>query len=175
MKSKLIIFLILSGQVLFAGGIKDKAELQIKEITGSGTMLTFSKIAIDPKVKKGIENKSQQKFFRDDVYVWKVNRRDSLIAYAILDNVLGKSMPITFLTVFDTTGSLLATRVVKYREAYGGAISNHNWLDQFKNRSIENNNREIDTITGATISVQAISKGIKKLILLFPFIQKEIN
>ena len=154
----------------------DKAELQISEIFGTHVTFAFNKISIDPAVKSEIEKEIRQRFFRSEVYAWKVSLMDTLQGYVLHDNVLGKSMPITFLVAFDTAGIVIAARVVKYREAYGGAISNYNWLDQFKKTSIVNYSKNnIDAISGATISVNAIKKKKKKLTLLFPFIQKKIN
>jgi len=174
MKFKIITFLFLIYTFTFAGEIKDKAELQIKQVLGMDTKLAFSKIAIAANIKSEIEKKSQQRFFRDEVYLWKIMQKDTLLAFAILDNVPGKSMPITFLAIFDTLGTVVAARIVKYREAIGGAISNYTWLSQFKNVSSANIDKQnIDAISGATISVNAITKGIKKLTLLFPFIQKK--
>ena len=125
-----------------------------------------------------IEKKVQQKFFSDFIYVWQVFEEDSLAGLAVLDNVRGKSMPITFLTVFSNTGEIKSARIIKYRESIGGEVENSAWLNQFVGKSATGEfevGREIDAISGATISVHAITRGIKKLALLFPLIQKSIN
>ena len=55
-----------------------------------------------------------------ELNVWKIELSDSTYRFAILDNVKGKSMPITFLTIFDDKNELKNAAVIKYREAYLG-------------------------------------------------------
>jgi Na+-translocating ferredoxin:NAD+ oxidoreductase RnfG subunit len=95
-----------------------------------------------------------------------------------MDNVLGKSMPITFLVILNNEGSILATEVIKYREAYGGEVGNKNWLAQFTHFSDTSDfklGKNIDGISGATISVNSLSKGIQKIATLFPLIKDKLN
>ena len=76
---------------------------------------------------------------------------------------------LTFLTIFDNSGSIFNVSIIKYREAYGGEIRNKNWLKQFSEYTDISNYKlgnGIHAISGATISVQSISKGIHKLTLI---------
>ena len=82
-------------------------------------------------------------------------------------------MPITFLVLFNEHQEVIYSSIIKYREAYGGEISGRNWLDQFlgmKQDSLFKHGKEIDGITGATLSVKSFTKGISKLSLLLPYI-----
>ena len=95
-----------------------------------------------------------------------------------MDNVIGKSMPITFLVILNNEGAILASKVIKYREAYGGEVGNKNWLSQFNkltNSSEYIVGENIDGISGATISVNSLSKGIQKIAVLFPLIKDKLN
>jgi Na+-translocating ferredoxin:NAD+ oxidoreductase RnfG subunit len=181
MKINIILLLLLffvNIQYLPAGEIRDKTEAVVNTFAGHEATLRFQKLLINPKQKKDIEIQVRQRFFKNFVYVWKINVGDSLKGYAVLDNVYGKSMPITFLVIFDTTGKIMTTEIIKYREAYGGQIANKNWLNQFTGMGKESafkKGADIDAISGATISVNAITKGIKKLVLLFPYIQISVN
>ena len=93
------------------------------------------------------------------------------LCFAVMDNVIGKSMPITFLSIFDSNGKILNSSIIKYREGYGGEVSGKKWLAQFdgmKSDSLYNYPRHISGISGATISVKSVTKGIAKLSLLAP-------
>lgn len=172
------LFLLLSFNFLLAGEIKTITENEILKNFDPDTKIEIVKYSLNGIYITEIEKQAQQRFNADFVYIWKVIENDSLVAVALLDNVTGKSMPITFLTIFSTGGEIIYTRVIKYRESIGGEIENVQWLEQFIGKNITNEfkvGREIDAISGATISVNAITRGIKKLTLLFPFIQKEIN
>ena len=100
---------------------------------------------------------------------------DSIRAIGLMDNVLGKSLPITFLVLFDLKGTIIKSSIVKYREPYGGGVSNSNWNTQFEGKNFKSSfdvGDDIQGISGATISVNSVSKGIKKLTILFNEINK---
>ena len=89
-----------------------------------------------------------------DIYVgnipWKVN-----------DNDLKE--------LFSQYGDVESAKIIKYREAYGGEVSSKKWLIQFNSypdSSIYKVGNDIAGITGATISVHSITKGIRKLSML---------
>ncbi len=118
-------------------------------------------------------NISFQKFFRKEVNCWHIINDDSTQYYAILDNVKGKSLPITFLTIFDENKQVYDSEIIKYREGYGGEVANKSWLNQFINYTDSSNYNvggAISGISGATISVNSVSKGIYKLSILIDYI-----
>lgn len=83
-------------------------------------------------------------------------------------------MPITILAVLDTSGVIRQASIVKYRETVGGAVQNGNWLAGFIGRDKSSSykiGREIDAISGATISVRSVTRGMYKLTLIFPYIK----
>ena len=95
------------------------------------------------------------------------------MAYAFLDNVIGKSMPITFLVILNINGNIINSNVIKYREAYGGEVGNSTWLQQFINRnnnSSYNIGKDINGISGATI----LGDGTVALIIDISSIGKNI-
>lgn len=155
---------------LIFGGIRDKTEELILNDFGNHVSLTYEKYTMDKTIRKRIEKKVFQKFFNNFIYVWKITQNDTIIGYALLDNVKGKTMPITFLVNFDTAGTIRSTHVVKYREAIGGEIESWRWNSQFVGRSYKSSfmvGSEIDGISGATISVNSMTAGVFKLSLLF--------
>ncbi|MBA7544485.1 hypothetical protein ES705_36841 [subsurface metagenome] len=97
---------------------------------------------------------------------------------AILDNVYGKSQPITFLVILSADGTIKKTAIIRYREPYGGAVASQRWLNQFTGLSSSDKfsvNQEIDAISGATISVGSVTVGIYKLTLLWEYYLKNIQ
>ena len=129
-------------------------------------------------VKSQLQNTAQQVFYRDELYYWTISKNDSTLAHAFLDNVLGKSMPITFLVLLNTKGEIISSEVIKYREAYGAEVGNKNWLSQFIHFSDTSDysvGKNIDGISGATISVNSLSRGIRKIALLYPLVKDELK
>ena len=149
---------------------------EIKILFPDSKSIIYSKYKIPKQSIKYIQNNVKQKFFRPEVNTWTIISKDSLKYYAILDNVKGKSLPITFLTIFDDSSRVYYNSIIKYRESYGGEISSKNWLNQFNaytDLSKYKVGDDINNITGATISVNSITKGIRKLSYLIYEIIKD--
>lgn len=148
---------------------RSEVEEIIKSYFSTEIRLDFLRYEIPKKIRNDIEKESGQKFFKDFLDMWEVYQGDELTATALIDNVYGKSQPITFMLIINRRGEIIATEIIKYREPYGGQISNKRWLKQFEGKDISSSFKtgdEISTISGATISVNSITRGIKKLVLL---------
>ena len=168
---------IFSGSQLIAGGIKDDAESLIKSYFGNEVSVDFKKVSVDPELQRTISKKVKQRFYRNEVYTWKIMKDDDIRGYAILDNVKGKSLPITFLVLFDPNGQVIHSAVIKYREPIGGEIGHPNWNRQFLGYTADSLFRvgqDIDGISGATISVNAMTRGIHKLSYLIQTIKNKL-
>ena len=169
---KMILFNVMFITFAFSSEIMDKTVQTIKSFYQKEIKLENKKFSIPKKLKKIIQNKVKQKFYRDQIYYW-IIEVDGKKHYALLDNTIGKTMPITFLVMFNENQEVIHSSIIKYREGYGGEISGRHWLDQFlgmKNDSLFKFEKEIDGITGATISVKSFTKGISKLSLLLPYV-----
>ena len=166
----LLLILIIAFISISANDLKSKSENTIKNIFGKSVEYKLVKWRIPPKLKLSIENEVKQKFHQDFLYSWKITKKGDLVGIAIIDNVIGKSMPITFLVIFDMEGKILKSEIIKYREPYGGGVAAESWNEQFIGKD-ENSGykvgEDIQAISGATISVHSVSKGIKKLSLIF--------
>lgn len=174
MKKNLILILFLS--ISFSSKITDNTEKQLNAYFPNHISMDWSIYKISKDIKKSIQNIVKQKIFRDEINLWVITDQDSSKYYAMLDNVKGKSMPITFLCVFDSTPSVKHSSIIKYREPYGGEVGSKKWLSQFTaytNSSSYKVGKEISGISGATISVNSISKGIHKLSMLIHEIIKD--
>jgi Na+-translocating ferredoxin:NAD+ oxidoreductase RnfG subunit len=150
--------------------IRQITEKILKQELGKSVSISEEKYIIPAKAKKNAESGSKQKFSNDFIYIYKVTEKGKLKAYGFLDNVKGKAMPITFLVIFNTKGTILASHIVKYREQYGGEVADREWNKDFKGKDANSDytvGKSIDSISGATISVNSVAKGIKKLAILF--------
>ncbi len=166
-------FAVLLQTMVFAG-IKDDTETMIVQHFGSDIEFSFTKYDLPTGFKTPIEREVKQRFYSSFVYIWVVSEEDSIIGYALLDNVKGKSMPITFLVMYNTQGEVAHSNVVKYREPIGGDVGRSSWLEQFIGKSNKSVYDDIDGISGATISVHAVTKGIHKLTLLLDEIKMDL-
>lgn len=154
---------------LFSGGIKDLAETYLIRTLGEDIIIEVDKFVIPKNLKQKIEIEVRQRFYTDFIYIYTLKKNKEVIGYALLDNVLGKVQPITFLVLYDKSFVVTDLKVLIYREEHGGEVRNDIWTEQFKGKNNNSNfklGEDIDGISGATISSKSITNGVKKLTLL---------
>src|SRR5207237_10762235 len=103
----------------------------------------------------------------DSGSVLRVSRADSLLGFAAVGNVLGKDQPITFLVAVDPADRLKDVDILVYREPYGGEVAYEPWRRQFRGKTAADPiavGRDIRSISGATISVQAVTAGVRRIL-----------
>lgn len=95
---------------------------------------------------------------------------ENITGYALIDNEIGKTEPITFMTAMTKTGQVKAIEILVYRESYGSEVTQKSFLNQFKNKKTGDPltlGKNIQNITGATLSSRAVTKGAKRALLLW--------
>jgi hypothetical protein len=98
------------------------------------------------------------------ITVLRIALGDSLQGFALVRDVKGKDLPITFLVAVDPSGVVRDVDILVYREPYGGEVAYENWRRQFRGAGADNPlrvGREIRGISGATISVHAVTLGVR--------------
>jgi len=103
----------------------------------------------------------------DSTTVLRVSRRDSLLGFAEVGNVIGKSEPITFLVAIGPDDRLKDVDILVYREPRGGEVAYEAWRKQFRGKSAADSLRVgkgIRSISGATISVHAVTAGVRRML-----------
>lgn len=159
-------------------GIKEETESLIYENFGDSVSVLFKKFTIPKEVKYFAEKKAGLRFLKKHIYTWKITIADSLVGYAYLDNVKGKSQPITFVVFYDSDGAVVGSHIIKYREPIGGEVSHKSWLNQFSGKSQDSMyvvGKDIDAISGATISVNAVTRGIHRSSYVIQYLLEKAN
>ncbi|AFH49498.1 Hypothetical protein IALB_1791 [Ignavibacterium album JCM 16511] len=175
MKTLTILFLFLN-VLTFSQDIKENIAQALHNCFGNNIRTEYEKLRIENKLRNEIEKKAGQKFFSEEIYFYKIFDENKIKGYALLDNVYGKSLPITFMVMFDLNGKILCSDIIKYREPYGGAVQSKEWNSQFKGKDAQSEffvGKDVSSISGATISVNSVTKGIKKLTLLIKSLLKK--
>ncbi len=165
----MICFILFCINFINAADIETDVEDILTSEFGSNIRIYHEKFDIPVELKTQAEKQVQQKFFKNYIHIWLICQGDSIAGIAILDNTYGKSLPITFLLIIHPTGRIHRIDIIRYREPYGGAIGSRRWLDQFIGKSAKDNfeiDREIDSISGATISVQSVTRAVHKLLVM---------
>ena len=84
------------------------------------------------------------------------------VGYMLIDNIIGKSFPITFMTVFNLDGTVRDVEIMVYREPQGWEVRNKSFRSQFYGKNSSTDSRDIMSISGATLSATSITRGVYK-------------
>ena len=97
----------------------------------------------------------------DSFYV--IKEGGSISGYIVVANAPSKFHQFDYYIIFNKNAYILKIEILKYRENYGAEICSKRWLKKFNHISTSNYakyNREIDGISGATISVNSLKKDV---------------
>ncbi len=89
--------------------------------------------------------------------------------YAVIDDALGKSEPITYLVAVDPELRVRSIEILAYRESRGGEVRQPEWRAQFTGKSAASKlavGSDIRNIAGATISCRSVTDGVRRELAL---------
>ena len=113
----------------------------------------------------------------EDSYVTFIARKgDAVLGYAVIVEEIGKHRPMTFVVGVGSNLKIRDAALMVYREAYGGEVRDRRFLRQYKGKDLKDPLlpfRDIQNISGATLSVEAIGRGSKKALALVDAIYVE--
>jgi Na+-translocating ferredoxin:NAD+ oxidoreductase RnfG subunit len=105
-----------------------------------------------------------------NIRIWKAMRDGSVLGHFFTDEVVGRQDLITYAIGIDTTGSLRDLEIMSYRESHGGEVRNPSWRAQFNQRDNLEQLRfrtDIKNISGATLSSEHVTQGVRWLLALW--------
>jgi Na+-translocating ferredoxin:NAD+ oxidoreductase RnfG subunit len=97
--------------------------------------------------------------------VFRAQQGATLLGHAFVVEEIGKHRPITFVVGLRPDGRVADVAVMAYREAYGGEIRSTRFLSQYRDKrpgDAVRPYRDIRNVAGATLSVEAASRAVKK-------------
>ena len=159
--------LLVYSALTLAGGVYQENDNFIKESFPSGS---FEKKVIwpDAAIQQQMQEILGHKYKGLRIRYWINNRR----SVWILDEI-GKEKPITTGIVIDNN-KIERVKILAFRESRGWEVKHGFFTNQFNNAGLSDNNtsdknqldRHIDNISGATLSVRAVSKLARIALLL---------
>lgn len=135
---------------------------QAQQLMFAGQTLTPYPLALSAAQVTAIERDSGVKVFPGSVRAWK-----AADGYFLTDSVIGKHDLINYAVALGADGKIRRLEILEYREAYGGEVRNEHWRAQFVGRrhgdpvSI---GHDIQNISGATLSCEHLTDGIRRLL-----------
>ena len=97
------------------------------------------------------------------------HRGATTLGQAVVLKETGKSLPFRFLVSIRPGGAVDQVLVLDYREPRGYEIERSSFLRQFRSRTLGDpirRGRDIRNITGATLSVDSLARGVRRALAL---------
>ncbi len=140
--------------------IQKKVDKQIIE-TFKVEEFIFTEVSIDLEIARTLPSA----FGKDNLF--KIEAEESFLGYAYVSKAFGKVDYFDYLVLLDEDLIILKTKILVYREDYGGEIGSKRWLKQFIGKTQNDELKygvNIAAIAGATISVQVMTKAMNDLL-----------
>lgn len=171
--NKITGFILVLALTLFGFGLpqklKKKVDKEIEKVFGAND-LTMTSV----EVPNSINTQLPAKITSDNFF--KLLEGDSVVGYIFVDNAPSKTATFDYLVVFNDQLSVVHSKVLIYREEYGGEIGSKRWLQQFMGKTGQDRvdyQTNIDGISGATISVRSMTNSMDNLLQTVGILQEK--
>lgn len=108
--------------------------------------------------------------------LFKIETNNSLLGYAYLSKAPSKTALFDYLILLDKDLIVLKSKVLIYREEYGGEIGSTRWLKQFIGKKGGDDLKygdNIVAISGATISVRSMTNAMNDFLKSISILQNK--
>jgi Na+-translocating ferredoxin:NAD+ oxidoreductase RnfG subunit len=143
-----------------------------KEIVKTFNIETFNftSVEINSDISKDLPSNFEENNF------FKIEDNNGFLGYAYLSKAPSKTAQFDYLVLLDKDLIVLKSKVLIYREEYGGEIGSTRWLKQFIGKKGGDELKygdNIMAISGATISVRSMTNAMNNLLESLRIIQSK--
>lgn len=167
--------LLVASLLLLAGGAPETSAevyLTVKEAPGAVFPEADSFERKDIQVTEEFRGRLKRKVGRAKPSIWEpfyisfiAQREGKAIGYAVICEEIGKHRPITFIVGVTLEGKVKDVAIMMYRESVGSEVRYKGFLAQFQGKKLQDPMRpyrDIRNVSGATLSVRALTRGVRK-------------
>ena len=112
------------------------------------------------------------------VIAYSVKEGAQVGGYALEDTVKGKWGGIHYLVALTLEGNVVEVVILDYKEIRGKPIAKRRFLRQYLGKTAQDPlqvRKDIDGVTGATISSRSLTEGVRKLLDAFQLIKSDLD
>ncbi len=164
------ITLLVEPEALKAVFPEEGVKITEKKITLSWEQLNAAKKSLGGRLTHSSANKEDQQINSQKEFIFYLAEKDaSLIGVALILDEPGAWGPIRFMIRISPTFKVENVLVMKYLEIRGRPISSKDFLSQFIGKTLNDPlklGRDIDGVSGATISSEGVIFVVKKALIL---------
>ncbi len=145
-----------------------------KNIFSAAHTIEQKEIRLSGQEQARIAEKLAEPFFQEALMVYAVRGPERIDGFGLLVDVSGKHGPIAVLVALTPDRRIKGIRILKNREMRGSWIKNKRFLRQFVGKSLDDPiklNRDIDAVSGATVSSAAVAKAARHALTILGELQ----
>jgi hypothetical protein len=167
------VFILIGSVLMLSFGLPKAIQKKVdKEIRTAFSIeeFGFNPISISTEVTQTLPSS-----FGDDNF-FEIESNHIRLGYAYIAKAASKTDEFDYLVLLDNDLIILKSKVLAYREDYGGEIGSKRWLKQFIGNTYHDNLRYGDNvmaISGATISVRSMTVAINNLLKSLKILHSE--
>ncbi|WP_435312973.1 FMN-binding protein [Cellulophaga fucicola] len=151
-----------------SGAIHKKVKKEIVKVFGVEDA-TLKSVSVSSELNKDLPVKITEDNF------YSLLKDNKLVGYVFVDQASSKTAKFDYLVLFNENLEVVSSKVLIYREEYGGEIGSSRWLKQFLGKTGKDRvslNTNIDAISGATISVRSMTNAMDNLLQTIGMLQE---
>lgn len=144
-------------------------EVALRELYGASEITSRDTLLVDAGLADRFQRSIGLPLLEEFFEILEISVSGQLAGYAVVSDEVGKFYPITFIVGVDPQLKIVGVRVLIYRESHGGDVKRGRFLRQYGGKQLGDPiaiNRDIINISGATISVGALNRGVRKVLLI---------
>lgn len=164
--NRLFLFIILTSSfLLLSFSLPDKLKKKVsKEVKITFDIKEFELNVI--KFNDSVKQKLSKKINTN--HLFRIVKENKTLGYAYVDKAPSKTDEFDYLILLDKNLIIAKTKVLIYREDYGGEIGSKRWLKQFIGKKSSDKikyEKDIIAISGATISAVSMTNAVNYFLL----------
>jgi hypothetical protein len=104
------------------------------------------------------------------VIFYEASKDGTVIGHALVMDEIGKHLPLTFLVSIQPGGKVDQVMLLAFREPRGDEVKSPIFLRQYRGKTVVDpirRNRDIRNISGATMSVDAMNRGLRRALVFY--------
>lgn len=139
---------------------------QAQQLMFGSVELMHAPVVLNDQTRAKMREASSVSHPFDSSRIWKTATGE----WFIVDEVVGKHEMITYGVGIQADGTIKQIEILEYRESYGYEVADATWRDQFKGKSAESTiklNKDIQNISGATLSSKHLTDGVKRVLVMY--------
>ena len=131
--------------------------------------VTYRTLVLDGATRARLAHRLGYSPALDRYTVFLATTRGKIDGYAVIDEEKGLHQPITFATKLSPQGAVERVEIMVYREPRGDEVRDPRFRKQFEGRTTRDEmrvGRDIDAVSGATISSASLAVGVRRATVL---------